>query len=123
VAIKLKIPKRKSAAKGGKSKLTRDPVLRVALIAFLVISAAIISFFSYFYVKYDRIIEKRFHGPVFASAAKIYANPRTVRVGEKLSPREIASWLQSAGYTEHDGQSPLGTFHLKAASIEVKPGP
>jgi penicillin-binding protein 1B len=123
VAIKLKIPKRKSAAKGGKSKLTRDPVLRVALIAFLVISAAIISFFSYYYVKYDRIIEKRFHGPVFASAAKIYANPRTVRVGEKLSPREIASWLQSAGYTEHDGQSPLGTFHLKAAAIEVRPGP
>ena len=60
MAIKLKIPKRKNVAKGGKGKLTRDPVLRVALIAFLLISAGIVAFFSYFYVKYDRIIEKRF---------------------------------------------------------------
>ena len=27
--------------------------------------------FSYFYVKYDRIITRRFEGPVFANAAKI----------------------------------------------------
>src|SRR5262249_54959252 len=104
-------------------QLTRDPVLRVALIAFVFISVIIVSFFSYYYVKYDRIIEKRFHGPVFASAAKIYANPRAVRVGEKLTAHEIVGWLQGAGYTDRDGQSPLGTYHVRGGAIEVKPGP
>ena len=43
--------------------------------------------FSYFYIKYDRIIEQRFRTPVFSNSAKIYALPRTVRDGEKIEAR------------------------------------
>jgi len=122
VAIKLRIPKG-NGEKGGSKFLPRDPLVRAALAVFLIVSIAIVGFFSYFYVKYDRIIEKRFRGPVFSSSAKIYAIPRIVKVGEKITPREIAAQLQRAGYSERNSASPLGTFELKERSIEVKPGP
>jgi len=76
VAIKLKIP---GKSKPGGSR--RDPVLRFALGTFLVFSAIFVVVFSYFYVKYDRIITRRFEEPVFANAAKIYATPPTLTVG------------------------------------------
>ena len=75
MAIKLKIPKPKTAGKGSKGILPRDPVVRASLIAFATLAIAIVGVFSYFYVKYDRVIEKRFSSPVFANSARIYAIP------------------------------------------------
>jgi penicillin-binding protein 1B len=118
VAIKLKIPKSKSG-----TWLPRDPLVRLALLIFVAVSVALIAFFSFFYVKYDRIIEARFKGPVFGSSARIYAEPETVRLGEKIDAKEIASLLRRAGYTEHDGESPLGTYHLAKGGIQISPGP
>ena len=56
--------------------LPRDPVLRAAVVVFLILAVSFTVVFSYFYIKYDRIIEKRFRTPVFANSAKIYALPR-----------------------------------------------
>ncbi len=103
--------------------LPRDPVLRAALVAFLILAVSFTVLFSYFYIKYDRIIQKRFRTPVFANSAKIYALPQTVREGEKVEPREIAIELRRAGYTDEQGQSPMGSFRLLKDGIEVTPGP
>ncbi len=102
--------------------LPRDPVLRAALVAFLLLAVSFTVVFSYFYIKYDRIIEKRFRTPVFANSAKIYALPRTVSDGEKVTAKEIAADLRRAGYTDEDGASKLGTFHLVKGGIEIIPG-
>ena len=110
-------------ARGRKGMLPRDPILRAALLAFLSLSVLVIGFFSYWYVKYDRIIEQRFRDPVFTNSAKIYAGPRMVRVGSAFTVREIASDLRHAGYGEKDGDSLLGSYHVHGGSIEVFPGP
>ena len=123
MAIKIKIPK--SGEKGGKKKrgLPRDPVIRAALVIFLVAAVGLGGFFCYFYIKYDRIIEQRFRSPVFSNSAKIYALPRTVHNGDKINAKEIAASLTRAGYSEKEGQSPLGSFHMVSDGIEVMPGP
>src|SRR5215831_7278758 len=122
MAIKLRIPR--GGSKGHKSRmLPNDPVVRFALLAFLSISCFIIGFFSYWYVKYDRIIEQRFRGPVFTNSAKIYATPRVVKVGQKDSVHEIASELRHAGYAEKEGDSLLGSYRVKGNAIEILPGP
>lgn len=119
MAIKLRIPR----STNGQGSLTRDPIVRAALIVFFVASACIVAFFSYYYVKYDQIIQKRFQSPVFSSSAKIYAVPQAVRVGDKITAKEIAAQLQRAGYTEKDGQSLLGSYQLGKNEITVRPGP
>jgi penicillin-binding protein 1B len=124
VAIKIRIPKDKGGS-GGKQRrgLPRDPIVRAAALAFLVLGISFTVVFSYFYIKYDRIIERRFRTPVFANSAKIYSLPRTVRLGEKIEPREIAAELRRAGYSEKDGESNLGMFRLVKDGIEITPGP
>ena len=87
-------------------------MLRAALVAFLILAVSFTILFSYFYIKYDRIIEKRFRSPVFANSAKIYALPKTVRDGEKIEAREIATDLRRAGYSDKEGQSTLGSFRV-----------
>jgi len=123
VSIKIRIPK--SGGEGGTRKirgLPRDPVLRAALVAFLLLAVSFTVVFSYFYIKYDRIIEKRFRTPVFANSAKIYALPRVVRDGEKTEAKQIAAELRRAGYSDRDSESNLGTYRLVKGGIEINPG-
>src|SRR5580704_13104420 len=124
MAIKLKIPTARRSGKRGTNRfLAHDPLVRIALLCFLTLSLVVVGFFAYWYVKYDRIIEQRFRGPVFASSAKIFAAPQVVRVGTKLTVSQIAAELRHPGYTEKEGESPLGSFSLHGASIEILPGP
>ena len=123
MAIKIKIPK--SGAQGAKKwrGLPRDPVIRAALVIFLVAALGVGGVLCYFYIKYDRIIQQRFRSPVFSNSAKIYALPRTVHDGDKLDAKEIAGFLRRAGYSDKDGQSLLGSFRLVSDGIDITPGP
>src|SRR5271167_2871254 len=131
MAIKLKIPTARRGGQGGKGRgggrgkglLPHDRIVRFALLGFLSAALVVLGFFSYWYVKYDRIIEQRFRGPAFATSAKIFAAPQVVRVGAKATVSEIAANLRHAGYGENDNESSLGSFRLHGGSIEVLPGP
>jgi penicillin-binding protein 1B len=96
-------------------------LLRVVLLVFLgclVIGCAV---FGYFYYHYQRIVDDRLAaGPIFASVSQIYAAPKEVRDGQKLSAAAIASELRRAGYNNNPQ---LGTFQLHADNIFIKPGP
>ncbi len=88
----------------------------------MLVSLVLVGLFSYYYVKYEKIVDRRIRGPIFSDSAKIYATPQAVRVGEKVAIHDIAAELRRAGYTE-GGNNRLGTFKLASASIEVHPGP
>jgi penicillin-binding protein 1B len=98
-------------------------VLRFALGAFLIFAVVFGVFFSYYYIKYERIIAHRFQGSVFANSAKIYARPVSIGIGEKADLKEIAASLRHAGYAEKSGQSTMGSYHLSSGSIQIDPGP
>src|SRR5438309_3721034 len=119
MAIKIKIPR----AKGLRGSL-RNPFFRAGLAAFLILSLMLFGVFSYYYIKYQKIVEKRMGGPIFANTAKIYAQPRDVRIGQKADPREISNYLRHAGYTEagEQGKSKFGVYKVMKDAIEIKPG-
>jgi penicillin-binding protein 1B len=123
VAIKLKIPKTTGPAGKGSVLLPRDPVVRAVLIVFLALALLVVGTFSYFYVKYDRVIVKRFSSPVFSNSARIYATPKVVRPGQAFPARSIAAELKHAGYSEKSEQSPMGSYRLLTNGIEITPGP
>ena len=123
MAIKLKIPAAGSGGRGKGRVISRDPIVRVALLTFLSVAVVVIGVFAYWYVKYDRIIEQRFRGPAFATSAKIFAAAPVVKVGANLTVSEIAAELRHAGYSEKEDESPLGSYRVHGGSIEVLPGP
>jgi penicillin-binding protein 1B len=100
-------------------------LLRIGLVTVVAVALVIFSVSGWFYFKYGRIVDERLKQPVFANTAKIYAAPREVRTGQKLSIHLIANELREAGYSA-DGASqvsPLGTYSESAQSIVVHPGP
>jgi penicillin-binding protein 1B len=119
LAIKLKIP---GSGKSGKF-LPADPFVRAALVVFLVSAIGLGGAFTYYYVKFDRIIDERFKGPVFSNSARVYAIPETIRVGQKLDIKEVAAELRHAGYSDRNSQSGMGSYRLVSEGIEVSPGP
>jgi penicillin-binding protein 1B len=122
VAIKLKIPKTPTPGKKSAAVIPRDPVVRAVLAVFLLLALLVIGGFSYFYVKYDRVIAKRFSNPIFSNSARIYAIPKTVRPGQTLQAKAIAADLRHAGYSENTDTSPMGSYHLLKDGIEITPG-
>ena len=99
--------------------------LRAGLLTIAACTLVFFSIFGYFYITYRHIVDDRLKEPIFASTAKIYAAPREVRPGQKLTVRLIANELHAAGYSA-DGASQTsewGTYKEGVQTITVRPGP
>ena len=82
---------------------------------------AALSLFGYYYFKYQNVVDQRLRGgPIFANVSQIYAAPREIRPGQKLSATQIAADLRRAGYNNNPQ---LGTYEVNGNSIFIKPGP
>jgi penicillin-binding protein 1B len=111
-------------AKGSKHGLG-SMLLRIGLAAVGIVAILFCIVFGYFYFRYQGIVDERLKQPIFETTAKIYAAPREVRPGQKLTVSAVANELRQAGYTT-DGAakaSPLGTYAESGTSIAVHPGP
>jgi penicillin-binding protein 1B len=118
LAVKLKYGD--TARNALKSSSFHSKLLRVALIAALAVLVIGASVFGYFYYHYQQVVDDRLAaGPIFASVSQIYAAPREVRDGQKLSAAVIATDLRHAGY---NANPQLGTFQLNGDNIFIKPG-
>lgn len=120
MALKVKL-----APRSASQKALNPRVLKIAVIAVGIVLAFFLALFSFYYFKYKHIVDLRLEKPLFTNTAKIYAAPREVRPGQKLTASFVAQQLREAGYTE-DGinpASPMGTYSLNSNSITVHPGP
>ncbi len=100
-------------------------MLRAGLAIFLFMAVAVAGGFTFYWVKYARIVDRRLSGPIFDNTAKIYGTPEVVRVGERITTGEIAVELQRAGYSEEGAKavSRVGTYRLERGGIAIEPGP
>jgi penicillin-binding protein 1B len=102
------------------SRLLDSRAFRIALVAFLGVLVVGCIIFGYFYYHYQRVVDDRLaSGPIFASVSQIYAGPREVRDGQKLSAEAIAADLRRAGYNSNPK---MGTYQLNGDNIFIKPG-
>jgi penicillin-binding protein 1B len=103
------------------SGLLHSRLFHIALVGLLGVLVVCSCIFGYFYYHYQRVVDDRLaSGPIFASVSQIYAAPREVRNGQKLSSSLIAADLRRAGY---NANPQLGTFQLNGDNILIKPGP
>ena len=116
MAVKVKLSK---AHKGG--RLTPAGV-RLVVAAVLIVVTLMFGVFAWYYVKYQKIVDRRMSGRIFSNAAKIYAQAREVRLGQTITNQEIAAQLRRAGYTDRV-DSRIGTYRLLNGGIEITPGP
>ena len=78
--------------------------------------------FTYYYVKYARMIEDKLAAGPFATTSLLYAAPRPVMIGDDGQINEMAAYLHRCGYSESN-TSRAGWYHLRPDAIEINPGP
>ena len=99
-----------------------NPWGRAFLLAFVVCTTLGVGTFTYYYVKYARVIEQKLKNGPFANTSILYASPQPIMVGDQTQPTEIAEYLKRTGYSEASTNR-LGWYHVRPGAIEINPGP
>jgi penicillin-binding protein 1B len=116
MAVKVKLASKPKVRSGFGLRL-----LRAVFILALMVALTGAGVFAFFYFKYKSVVDDRLAaGPIFANVSQIYAAPREVRIGQRLTASSIAADLRQAGY---NANPQLGTYQLTSTSILIKPGP
>jgi penicillin-binding protein 1B len=100
----------------------RNPWGKAFLLTFAISLSVGVGVFTYYYVKYARLIEAKLKEGPFANTSTLYAAPRPVMLGDEASGEEIAGYLRRTGYSESNS-SRVGWYRLRPDAIEINPGP
>jgi penicillin-binding protein 1B len=97
--------------------------VRALLLALLLALISLGAFLTHSYHSYAKIVDERLARGYLTSRAGIYAAPRTLRAGQKLSPDGLAAVLRRAGYIESEDASEVwnGSFSMADATVEIRP--
>jgi penicillin-binding protein 1B len=95
----------------------------VAILALAAVLISVSAFFIHSYRSYAKIVDARLAGGYLISRAGIYAAPRTLRPGQKLSRAGLAAALRRAGYLDGESASEVwnGAFSVHDAAVEIRP--
>ena len=103
-------------------RLGRRQGLLMRVLGLLLVLAVVVAvvgglFFTYEYHQYQGVVDQRLaQGPLFSSNAQIYAAPKEVRPGQRLTAQTIAAELRKAGYSDDGQAAPLGSYQLQGES-------
>ncbi|HET8678094.1 MAG TPA: PBP1A family penicillin-binding protein [Blastocatellia bacterium] len=107
---------------GRKSPSFRDPRL-IAAVVLLFASVFAVAF--HYYVVLSAEIDDRLKGSYLDNSVGILTSPFAVSPGDKLSIKELAEYLQAAGYQQQakgEGFPEGGSFSIDGNEIQIAPG-
>ncbi|OLE09755.1 MAG: hypothetical protein AUG89_13880 [Acidobacteria bacterium 13_1_20CM_4_56_7] len=77
--------------------------------------------FTYFYIKYSRMIDARLSGRVLQNTTQIFSAPEHITVGQAMSPEELSGYLQRVGYRAEADENALGQYTVQRNSVDIRP--
>lgn len=99
-------------------------LIRLGLVLFTITLALAADAFLRSYTYYSQVVEARLANGYLTSRPGIYAAPRVLQAGQKLSREKLVTALRRAGYLETNASNVWsGSFTIKDSTIEIRPGP
>jgi penicillin-binding protein 1B len=80
-----------------------------------------VSVFTYYYIVYARMIDRRLSGNVFENTSGIYTEAGHIFVGQEITPAQLTEYLQRSGYTP-DASSKVGRYAVRKDALDITPG-
>lgn len=94
--------------------------LPLFIIGFAIAADALLRSYTY----YSQIIDARLATGYLTSRPGLYAAPRVLQAGQKLSREKLVNALRRAGYIETNASNVWsGSFSVKDSTLEIRPGP
>jgi penicillin-binding protein 1B len=88
----------------------------------VIAGVAIFLVFIFYYVKLAGLADERLRTGVFAATLNMYAAPRTIAVGDRLSESDTIALLRQSGYTANEGNRE-GRYEVKPDAVAIFPDP
>jgi penicillin-binding protein 1B len=98
-------------------------LVRLGLVVFIIASAIGGGALVRSYTFYSQIIDARLASGYLTSRPGLYAAPRVLQAGQKLSREKLVTILRRAGYMESKASDVWsGSFTVDSSAIEIRPG-
>jgi penicillin-binding protein 1B len=118
VAVRIQIPRRARWA-----RILLSPAGRIAIGVCSGLALVLLVTFTFYYVRYSRLIDLKLKQGPFQSTSMVFAAPRVVTVGDEIAPGEVIAQLRSSGYGQSSGNR-MGWYHPRGdGAVEIFPGP
>jgi penicillin-binding protein 1B len=77
--------------------------------------------YTYYYVKYSRMIEARLSGRVLQNTTQLFSAPQHIATGEVWSAGELTTYLTKVGYRPEKDDNAMGQFTVQGNTVDIRP--
>ena len=77
--------------------------------------------FTYFYIKYSRMIDARLSGYIVQNTSQIFSAPEHISTGQAWGAPDLVTYLQRSGYRPEADENSLGEFTVEGSTVDIRP--
>ncbi len=77
--------------------------------------------FTYYYIKYSRMIDARLSGNVLQNTTQIFSAPEHISAGQAWGPEDLTAYLTRVGYRPIQDSNAIGQFTVQANTVDIRP--
>jgi len=85
---------------------------------FFVIAGGI---FTYYYMKYSRMIDARLSGGIFENTTQIFSAPEHISSAQAWGPDDLVDYLTRVGYRPQNDPNSLGQYTVNGSTVDIRP--
>jgi len=94
----------------------------LGLLGFVALCVLIVaSVFTFYYVKYSRMIDARLSGHILQNTTQIFSAPEHISTGQAWGVEDLVSYLQRSGYRPEADDNSLGEYMVSGSVVDIKP--
>jgi penicillin-binding protein 1B len=92
-------------------------ILGIVFAMFLVVGGI----FTYYYVKYSRMIDERLSGRSLQNTTQIFSAPEHISVDQAWGPEDLTTYLTRVGYRPEPDDYARGQFTTQGSTVDIRP--
>ncbi|HMD06849.1 MAG TPA: PBP1A family penicillin-binding protein [Candidatus Acidoferrum sp.] len=77
--------------------------------------------FTYYYIKYSRMIDARLSGKVLQNTTQIFSAPEYISTGQAWSAEDLTTYLTRIGYRPEADDNSLGQYTVQGNTVDIRP--
>jgi len=77
--------------------------------------------FTFYYVKYSRMIDARLSGKVLQNTTQIFSAPEYISAGQAWTADDLVTYLTRIGYRPEADENAVGQFTVQGNTVDIRP--
>ncbi|MGA2095711.1 MAG: PBP1A family penicillin-binding protein [Candidatus Acidiferrum sp.] len=77
--------------------------------------------FTFYYVKYSRMIDARLSGKILQNTTQIFSAPEYISTGQTWTADDLVTYLTRVGYRPEVDDNSLGQFTVQGNTVDIRP--